>query len=257
MTTSIHCLNGDKPLPFGHAGKLGYFLLNWLNNRLPDWRVDPGLVIQDFRCPNLESYWPQLPTGASPSRILSDLFWLTLPWERIQQELGGIRILDAGCGSGHYGPRLISWSGDRVASYIGADIHAHESWPALEHEDQRMQFIQADAGELGRVLPGGTNLIMSQSAIEHMDHDLQFFEHVCEHVQRLGNPRVAGASVSIGGLSEAVLAARRSPIHTENAIQYHAPLRERLRCAVPARWARMQPSPLPVHHVAAHDLAQD
>ncbi len=188
MTTSIHCLNGDKPLPFGHAGKLGYFLLNWLNNRLPDWRVDPGLVIQDFRCPNLESYWPQLPTGASPSRILSDLFWLTLPWERIQQELGGIRILDAGCGSGHYGPRLISWSGDRVASYIGADIHAHESWPALEHEDQRMQFIQADAGELGRVLPGGTNLIMSQSAIEHMDHDLQFFEHVCDHVQRLGTP---------------------------------------------------------------------
>lgn len=186
--TSIHGLNGDRPLPFGHAGKLAYFLLNWLNNSLPDWRVDPRLAIRDFQCSRLASRCAQLGTGASPSRTLSDLFWLTLPWARIQAELGTIRILDVGCGSGHYGPRMISWSGDRVASYVGVDVHAHESWPGLEREDRRQRFIQVDASDLGCAIPAGTNFVTSQSAIEHMDGDLRFFEQIRDHVLGLGAP---------------------------------------------------------------------
>lgn len=185
-TTSIHRLNGDRQLPRG--GKLAYFLLNWLNNRLPCSRVDPRLAIRDFQCSHLRSCWPQIQAGSSPSRTLSDLFWLTLPWDRIQEELGAIRVLDVGCGSGHYGPRLIAWSGDRLASYVGTDVQAHASWPVLERDDPPLRFIQADAGEIAPAIPAGTNFVMSQSTIEHMDHDLRFFEHMADYVRGLDAP---------------------------------------------------------------------
>jgi SAM-dependent methyltransferase len=182
-TTSIHRLNGDRKL--GLSGRLAYLPLNWLNNRFPESRVDPRLDIRDFQCPNLGSLWPEIGTGMSPSRTLSDLFWLTLPWERIRDQLGTIRILDVGCGNGQYGPRLVSWSGNRVASYTGVDVEAQEAWSVLTRQDNRFQFIQADATESWRSVPTTTNLVISQSAIEHMDHDLQFFEHVRDHVRRL------------------------------------------------------------------------
>ena len=185
-TTSIHRLNGDRHL--SPSGKLAYVLFNWLNNALPNWRVDPRMAIHDFRRADLQSLWPQLQPGSSPSRRLSDLFWLTLPWERIQQELGAIRVLDIGCGSGHYGPRLISWSDSRVASYAGADLQAQPSWTALPQADPRLRFIQADAAELRDAIPIGTNFLMSQSTIEHLDYDLRFFEHIADYVRRLNSP---------------------------------------------------------------------
>ena len=184
--TSVHRLNGDRPL--GYAGKLAYLPLNWLNNRFPERWVDPRLAVRDFQCSSLASRWPDLETGLSPSRALSNLFWMALPWERIREELGTINVLDVGCGSGHYGGQLISWSDDRVASYVGADVHAEESWRVLARQDPRLRFIQADASDLGLSIPDATNLVISQSAIEHMDHDLQFFEHVRDHVRRLGAP---------------------------------------------------------------------
>ena len=87
-TTSVHRLNGDKPL--GLASKVAYLALNVLNNHLPPVSIDPRLTIREFTCSNLAKYAPLLPAGASPSRKLSDLFWMTLPWLRIQQELGTI-----------------------------------------------------------------------------------------------------------------------------------------------------------------------
>lgn len=185
-TTSIHRLNADRPL--GYLGKFAYLALNWLNNRFPRWRVDPHLATRDFRCSNLATRWPEMQRGLSPSRTLSDLFWLTLPWKRICEELGAIHILDVGCGDGQYGSQLISWSHDRVASYVGVDLNAQNSWAVLEQKDPRMQFRQGDASDLKHSIPAATNLLISQSAIEHMDHDLRFFEHVRDHVRRLGAP---------------------------------------------------------------------
>lgn len=184
-TTSIHRLNGDRHL--SHAGKLAYFALNWLNNRLPEWFVDPHMTIRDFRCPNLAASMSQLGAGTSPSRRLSDLFWITLPWPEIQEELDAIRVLDVGCGEGGYASRLMTWSGDRIVSYLGADVRAHERWRALEQDDPRIRFIETDAGALMRSAPEGTNLIVSQSTIEHIDADLEFFEGVRDYVARRGH----------------------------------------------------------------------
>ena len=185
-TTSIHRLNGDRRLPFGPAGKLAWLALNRLNNARPYQAVDPRLQIRDFRCDDLDTLAAALPAGISPSRMLSDLFWISLPWSAIQNELGGpIHAFDIGCGTGHYGPRMLSWSGGRIAEYVGTDVQVPASWP----DDPRLTFVRADASTL-TTFPPAANFIMSQSTIEHIDDDLRFFQQVRDHVQSRVEPTV-------------------------------------------------------------------
>jgi hypothetical protein len=184
--TSLHGLNGDRRL--GTVGKVLYFALNRVNNALPYAFVDPGLTIRDFVCPRLDEHRPHLTRGASPSRTLSDLFWLTLPWPAIHRELGNIRILDAGCGSGGYGPRLLSWADGHIESYTGTDVRPSENWTALEARDPRLRFYPADAGAFRGTIPAGTNVFMSQSALEHFDLDLKFFEDIRDYISSAPGP---------------------------------------------------------------------
>lgn len=183
-TTSIHRLNADRRLPLGPVGKVAWLALNRLNNTRPYANVDPRLKIRDFRCGDIEARLASLPPGISPSRLVSDLFWMELPWAAIEAALGGpIRVFDVGCGSGHYGPRLLSWSGGRIAEYVGTDVQAPTSWPG----DPRMTFVCAEASTLTS-FPPAANFLMSQSTIEHIDDDLRFFAHVRDHVQARAEP---------------------------------------------------------------------
>ena len=186
VRTSIHSLNGDRHLG---AIRLGaYFVLNRANNALPYSFTDPALAIRDFACQSLDQHWGALPHAASPSRVLSDLFWLTLPWAGIHDELSGIRVLDAGCGSGSYGPRLLALANGLIESYAGTDVHPHEAWPALKKADRRLRFVVSDAESLRGAIPDGTNMFVSQSAIEHFDEDMTFFEQVRDYVDRTTGP---------------------------------------------------------------------
>jgi SAM-dependent methyltransferase len=184
--TAIHRLNADRPL--SAIGKASYFTLNWLNNALPYWFVDPKLAVRDFACPPIEAHRAELPHGASPSRTLSDLFWLSLPWPAMRDELGPIHILDIGCGSGGYGPRLLSWAAGAIASYTGTDARPHADWPALEARDSRLRFFTSRAERFADHIPPGTNLFISQSAIEHFDDDLGFFEQIRDYLRTTPGP---------------------------------------------------------------------
>ena len=168
--------------------KAEYFLLNWLNNQRPYGRIDPRLEVRDFVLPAVSTYRDALPRGSSPSRTLSDLFWLTLPWPTIGEELGEIRILDVGCGSGSYGPRMIAWAGGRIAVYAGADARPHAEWPALETRDRRLRFHVARAEHFADSIPRGTNMFISQSAVEHFDDDLGFFEQIRDYQRAVQGP---------------------------------------------------------------------
>ena len=185
-STSGHHLNADRHL--GTIAKAAYLLLNWLNNRRPYANLDRQLEIRDLARADLAARRVELPRGASPSRTLSDLFWLTLPWAAMRDELGEIRVLDAGCGSGDYGPRLLAWSGGAIASYIGTDVHPHERWAALEASDRRLRYAPSPAETFGGSIPAGTNLFVSQSAVEHFDEDLHFFGQIRDYVDASTGP---------------------------------------------------------------------
>ena len=184
--SSCHALNGDRPL--SALGKIGYFLLNLANNALPYMRLDPRLEIRDFWCPTLTQRWAAVERLASPSRTLSNLFWMTLPWSAVREELGEIRVLDVGCGRGNYAPRLLAWSGGAIATYVGLDARPSESWAHLEAADSRLRFRQVTASHVLDAIPEGTNLILSQSAVEHFDDDLRFFRLVRNYVLATHGP---------------------------------------------------------------------
>lgn len=178
-TTSIHNLNADKGL--NKFQKVLYLLLNWANNLLPDTNVDDRLVIRDFRCEDLRKHWTRLYVTSSPSRKLSDLFWMELPWSRIREELNEINVLDSGCGSGNYGWRLVNWSNNNIASYAGIDVYKNDNWTKLK-KYPNFAFYQCKTSDILHYTPYGTNFFMSQSAIEHFDQDLLYFKQIRDYI---------------------------------------------------------------------------
>ncbi len=163
--------------------------LNALNNVWFPNAKDKSLALGDFAPVLTGERWRQSHAGkASPSRTLSNLFLMQLPWEHIQDELGRINIVDVGCGSGNSSPRLQSWSGGRVATYTGVDVRSHENWKNVESLHAECRFFCADADDIGNHLSGDANLIVSQSAIEHFRNDVDFFSAMRTFVGRNRKP---------------------------------------------------------------------
>lgn len=179
-STSIHNLNADSGL--NQLQKKFYWLLNWVNNQLPYTNVDNSLVIRDFTCANIRKLWARLVTKSSPARRLSDLFWLKLPWGKIRKEIGVINILDVGCGSGNFGIKLQDYTNNKIASYTGIDLHEHENWAKLEEKYSNFRFYQLKDNNISDYIPEGTNFFMTQSALEHFDEDLIYFEQVRDYI---------------------------------------------------------------------------
>lgn len=178
-STSIHNINSDNGL--SKACQFIYFLANWLNNSFPLLVPEDSMEIRDFRAADLDRRWPRLEPKSSPSRRLCDLFWLSLPWPAIAGELQQIHILDAGCGDGGYGTRLLGYSNGGIASYTGVDYRPHQNWRLLESQPL-FKFHQSPAGEIPPHIAHGTNFFMSQSAIEHFEEDLFYFEQIKKYI---------------------------------------------------------------------------
>ncbi|MBI4229685.1 MAG: class I SAM-dependent methyltransferase [Planctomycetes bacterium] len=184
-STSLHGLNADRGLPL--PAKPLYFLLNRLNNLFPMSRLDPGLAIRPFT-PSPERLGAAVPeTVISPARVLTHLYWQGLPWPEIQRELGGIRVLDVGCGRADYAAPLLDWSGGRIERYLGVDAETHPEWDVLLRDRGPFAFARGDASEISRHLAPETSIILSSSALEHVDRDLGFFEQVRDHAARCGD----------------------------------------------------------------------
>ena len=178
-TTSIHSLNADRGLR--RYQRPLYLLLNWANNLFPYTGIDPRLVTRDFTCADPGKHWGETHIKSSPSRKLSDLFWLHLPWEEIHGELGEIHLVDIGCGTGKYGAMASRWAGGKVASYTGIDTNHHEEWASLKAEHPNFRFLTADSKAFAESIPENANFFMSQSAVEHFDEDLSFFRQIRDY----------------------------------------------------------------------------
>lgn len=168
-----------------------YYLMNYLNNALPDMNVDPALQHKFFKVDKVRQEVDKLQMPkASPSRMWGDLFWKFLNWEAFEAALGELYMADFGCGNGHYGELFYAFSGQRILEYHGYDLFENPQWKEREQQNAYMSFQTYDASSqrLADLIDNRTNLIVSQSAIEHFDNDLVFFEHVLEFVQAQQRP---------------------------------------------------------------------
>ena len=186
-STSFSPINGDR-----FASRLVaplYFLINnAVNRRLAD---GDGLDIRAFRTTDIPFPSDSLPAMASPARVLSHLFWMALPWAEIERELGPLCMLDTGCGSGLYRTLFERWSGTRIAGYTGIDSHPRPAaWDQIAHAHPGSRFLALPAERVASVLTQDINLIVSQSALEHVKGGRTYFESLADFARAPARPTI-------------------------------------------------------------------
>ena len=118
----------------------------------------------------------------SPSRRLSNMFWDTVNWKNLSDKLiGGVKILDLGCGAGKYGLFFKKIIGENFSSYTGIDINRRDNLP------KEFTFI-TDKGENAFTYINDQNCITSQSALEHFEDDIEALSLVTKQLILRGKP---------------------------------------------------------------------
>src|SRR5208283_5417616 len=64
----------------------------------------------------------------------------------------------------------------------------HAEWDNFE-SDPKFKLVRADSGSTAQYL-ADANLIITQSALEHFEKDLNFFRQIADHVARTRRPIV-------------------------------------------------------------------
>jgi hypothetical protein len=185
-STSRHRLNADRRL--SKTERILWIVYNLYNNSFPRVHVDKKLNELMFSLTErqLNEMWDGIRSTASPARRLCDLFWMSLPWGALANYLGNVTALEVGCGSGVYGRLLESCLGKSFKQYVGVDIEADKDWKTYSN-DPRFVFDVSRASDIAKHLPG-SNLILTQSALEHFEEDLLYFNQVSQYVLRSQHP---------------------------------------------------------------------
>jgi hypothetical protein len=166
-----------------------YIFYNKLNNYLGKNSTSNGLEIYDYKLKKLEEKLALQKFDSSPSRKLSDTFWMSINWKFIKTLLAEeINIFDSGCGSGVYLEKLTEYSTEKFNSYIGFDLVKRDSWQELKTKfDFPVQFKESSCENVQSLIEK-QNLIISQSAIEHFPKDIDFFKKIGTYVNRVDHP---------------------------------------------------------------------
>ena len=184
--SSMHNLNADNGL--SKSKKIVWLLLNFINNKLLPNRSS-GLCVKNF-CPKLdEEDWGKIHEKSSPGRALSDLFWSKLDWKAIKSELGSVNVFDTGAGSGGYALKLNDFAGG-ISGYFGADFTPHTEWEKLMREFDFITLKEHKSDDILNIIPKETNFFMSQSAIEHFENDLLYFQQIRRFIEKTKNNTV-------------------------------------------------------------------
>jgi SAM-dependent methyltransferase len=183
-STSIHKINADKDLNL-LCQKL-WLLCNLANNYYRA-KYRKGFDIKRFSPQLKKSDWEKIYLTSSPSRALSDLFWQKIEWQLIRSELGKIHIFDTGCGSGNYALRLQDFSENSISSYCGIDPEPREIWAELTSKHNFITLKKFNSNQLLPLVPQETNLFITQSAVEHFENDLSFFEQINHFIKESSN----------------------------------------------------------------------
>ena len=200
-STSIHNINGDRPLTA--ADKAFYLLFNHISNNImsnQDILLQDNIEVSDFILAKerFESLWSQrfLETTSSPSRVMCDMFWMSLPWEKIENTIGPLKIADLGCGKGQY-LKLLRNCTAGIRDYRGFDHQPRREWSqcqawGLAHDvNTQFETIDLETTSIMSALttpPADTNLIISQSFMEHIKNDLEVFEDLRDFMLKRTRP---------------------------------------------------------------------
>ena len=179
LSSSIHSLSADKKLSI--FKKIFWILINVVNNNLAPKKVinkDSLIKVKKLNINPSQINWNLLNPRyrMSPSRLACDLFWSELPWELIKGEIGQINTFDTGCGKGWYAlflNKLIN-----LNSYVGIDFYKRDNWQKLMNQNSFITLIENSSSNISKFVDKETNFFITQSAIEHFNYDLKYFQQI-------------------------------------------------------------------------------
>ena len=186
MSSSAHTLNADLPMRW--FDKVNYFTANFFSNIHTDFKSSRLKVIK-FQSSQeaVADHFKSFDGLISPSRIICNIFWEQLDWDLIRSQLDGdLRVMEVGCGTGRYGTKLRKIA--QIDSYKGIDIQASQEWYANPLNNFEFE-VGSYENFLG--LTSGQNLIITQSAIEHFEQDIQFFDSIRKYAESSKYPVIA------------------------------------------------------------------
>ncbi len=165
-------INGDKRLSW--TKKLLYF-----PQCIKGWYVKTSKDSVSFLLVNLKIINQKKGT---PSRRLCNMFWGTINWENLADQLSSkVKLLDIGCGSGDLGLKFRDYLGKKFGSYTGLDIYKHSDFPEnFTHINDKAENLKDYIFDY--------NLVVSQSALEHIKGDLELLVDSCKMQRSLGRP---------------------------------------------------------------------
>ena len=185
LSSSIHTLSADKKLSV--FKKIFWILINFVNNNLAPKKVNNNQSLIKVKKLNIipnQINWNLLNPRyrMSPSRLIGDLFWSVLPWELIKGEIGQIYTFDTGCGKGWYAlylKKLID-----INSYVGIDFYKRDNWQQLMNQNSFITLIENSSSNISEFIDKETNLFITQSAIEHFNYDLEYFQQIKKFIDK-------------------------------------------------------------------------
>jgi len=184
-TTSTY-INGDKPVKTVDRLKLYVRLNEEANNQPASPFPIKTFTLNENQLNNSFNTLGQV--GSSPSRTVSNLFWMNIDWQEIKKTLGEINILDFGCGSGSYFKKLYEWSNKSISSYTGIDLQESSKWKNYTNASFIKLDIDKNIDNLKSFFPEKINFFMSQSALEHIKYDLEIFTQIKEYILKNKKP---------------------------------------------------------------------
>jgi SAM-dependent methyltransferase len=121
----------------------------------------------------------------SPARRVSDIFWMSIPVEEIVSVLGKVRVLEVGCGKGGYGRFMRDVFQEGFERYTGIDIVKSDEWDSFDKASYSFQV--ASANDFKDFI-SDSNLIITQSALEHFPDDDLYFQQIRNFVSASSYP---------------------------------------------------------------------
>ena len=175
-STSFHKLNYDKPL--SKLNKILWFIFNLFNNFFINYNLDKNLKIKEFNYINAKSNFNLISFELSPLRLLSNLFWLSLPWKEILINFGNLKILEIGSGTGKYGEFFNSFLKENLETYTGVDIKKNN----LKKIPDNFNFYIDTCDNVTKYIQDH-NILITMTAIEHFENDLLFFKKIKNYLE--------------------------------------------------------------------------
>lgn len=166
-------ISGDTPLSLPRH-------LRWtLSNLLEQWRDTVPDKRPSFAPPS--TTWPSFTTAKpSPPRLWCDLFWSHCAPAVDRLLDAPPDVLDVGCGRGDYARAFLQCF-PHLTRYRGVDAFDFAEWRSAA--DRRLSFAQRRAEDLGPADLDGCNLVVSTSALEHVQNDLEMFARISEQTR--------------------------------------------------------------------------